>query len=29
VINGMLNRQNGACCCSIDPQDPSAGKAGQ
>jgi ferredoxin len=28
VINGMLNRQNGACCC-IDPQDPSAGKAGQ
>jgi len=27
VINGMLNRQNGACCCTIDPQDPSAGKA--
>lgn len=27
VINQMLNRQNGACCCSIDPQE-TPGKAG-
>jgi ferredoxin len=26
VINGMLNRQNGACCCTVDPQD-TPGKA--
>jgi len=28
VINGMLNRQNTACGCSIDAKNPSAGKAG-
>jgi hypothetical protein len=28
VINGMLNRQNGACCCTVEPQAGPAGKAG-
>ena len=28
VINGMLNRQGGACCCVIDPKNPSANPAG-
>ncbi|MCK9391333.1 MAG: 4Fe-4S binding protein [Syntrophales bacterium] len=27
VINGMLNWQGTACCCSVDPNNPSAGKA--
>ncbi|MFA5181035.1 MAG: mercury methylation ferredoxin HgcB [Syntrophales bacterium] len=27
VINGMLNRQSSSCCCSVDPKNPSAGKA--
>jgi NAD-dependent dihydropyrimidine dehydrogenase PreA subunit len=27
VINGMLNRQSSACCCSIEPKDPSMDKA--
>ena len=29
VINGMLNRQNGACNCGVDPRDPATGKAKQ
>jgi ferredoxin len=29
VINEMLNRQNGACFCTIDPQEPLACKAGE
>jgi NAD-dependent dihydropyrimidine dehydrogenase PreA subunit len=28
VINGMLNRQNGACCCYVEPKGP-ADEAGQ
>ena len=27
VINGMLNRQNGACCCTVDPKGSSVGGA--
>ncbi len=23
VLNGMLGRQGGACCCSVDPKNPS------
>jgi ferredoxin len=26
VINSMLNRQGGDCCCIIEPQKPSGGK---
>jgi NAD-dependent dihydropyrimidine dehydrogenase PreA subunit len=28
VINGMLNRQGGSCCCYVDPENPSPGRAG-
>ncbi len=24
VINGMLGRTGGGCCCSIDPENPSS-----
>ena len=27
VINAMLNRQNSACCCTIDTKHPSVDKA--
>lgn len=26
VINGMLGRENSACCCIVDPKKPSTGK---
>lgn len=28
VINGMLGRTGGACCCSVDPDNPSDGRNG-
>lgn len=28
VINGMLGGQNASCGCSVDPKNPSLGKAG-
>lgn len=29
VINSMLNRQGGACCCTIDAKNPADRKAGE